>query len=66
MNKLQAADNDFAHTVAWIDLSGSFRGRGIVSKANYSTGNTKKLLTNLDKHSPSIPSFFLGEISSTK
>jgi decaprenylphospho-beta-D-ribofuranose 2-oxidase len=36
MSELIGADQDFAHTVAWIDLSGAFKGRGLVGKANYS------------------------------
>ena len=30
---LSSSDASFQHTVAWIDLSGDFRGRGVVSKA---------------------------------
>ena len=32
---LASSDQKFQHTVAWIDLSGDFRGRGIVGKGNY-------------------------------
>ncbi len=32
---LSASDETFQHTVAWIDLSGDFRGRGVVGKGNY-------------------------------
>ena len=35
LNALKSADSDFEHTVAWIDLSGDFRGRGVVGKGNY-------------------------------
>ena len=35
MSELREADKDYAHTVAWIDFSGDFVGRGKVSKANY-------------------------------
>ena len=39
---LTAADGQFQHTVAWIDFSGDFRGRGIVSKGNYFEGSFKE------------------------
>ncbi len=32
---LDQSDSDFEHTVAWIDLSGDYRGRGVVSLGNY-------------------------------
>lgn len=32
---LSSSDETFQHTVAWIDLSGDFRGRGVVGKGNY-------------------------------
>lgn len=34
---LSSSDKDYQHTVAWIDLSGDFRGRGVVGKGNYVT-----------------------------
>ena len=34
---LSSSDETFQHTVAWIDLSGDFRGRGVVGKGNYVT-----------------------------
>jgi len=58
MSELKSADEQYSHTAAWIDLSGSFRGRGIVSKANYSRETTKSLISNADKYSPSFPSVF--------
>jgi decaprenylphospho-beta-D-ribofuranose 2-oxidase len=41
MSSLSESDERYSHTVAWIDLSGDFRGRGIVSKANYYEGQYK-------------------------
>jgi decaprenylphospho-beta-D-ribofuranose 2-oxidase len=35
LEKLDEFDKKFLYTVAWIDLSGDFRGRGIVSGANH-------------------------------
>ena len=37
LSALKSADAEFEHTVAWIDLSGDFCGRGIVGKGNYET-----------------------------
>jgi len=42
LSMLSAADGQFQHTVAWIDLSGDFRGRGIVSKGNYFEESSKE------------------------
>lgn len=35
LSSLSSSDQDFQHTVAWIDLSGDFRGRGVIGKGNY-------------------------------
>jgi decaprenylphospho-beta-D-ribofuranose 2-oxidase len=35
LSALSSSDANFEHTVAWIDLSGDYRGRGVVSKGNY-------------------------------
>jgi decaprenylphospho-beta-D-ribofuranose 2-oxidase len=35
LTALSVSDANFEHTVAWIDLSGDFRGRGVVGKGNY-------------------------------
>ncbi len=51
MSELVAADRSFAHTVAWLDLSGKFLGRGRVGKANYSE---KKLATKKAADSASL------------
>jgi decaprenylphospho-beta-D-ribofuranose 2-oxidase len=40
LSMLKAADGQFQHTVAWIDLSGDFKGRGVVSKGNYFEGSS--------------------------
>lgn len=42
LSMLKTADDKFQHTVAWIDLSGDFRGRGIVSKGNYHEQSSDK------------------------
>jgi len=38
---LGTSDRDYEHTVAWIDLSGDYRGRGVVSLANYGSHKEK-------------------------
>jgi len=38
---LSAADQDYEHTVAWIDLSGNYVGRGVVSLGNYGERSVK-------------------------
>jgi decaprenylphospho-beta-D-ribofuranose 2-oxidase len=51
---LGGADTDFEHTVAWIDLSGDYKGRGVVSLGNYGTTSVK---TKESKSSgPKLPS----------
>lgn len=35
LNQIRIFDSKFLYTVAWIDLSGDFRGRGIVSGGNH-------------------------------
>jgi len=51
---LSRADNDYEHTVAWIDLSGDYRGRGVVSLGNY--GSTSVKNTSKNSEGPSLPS----------
>jgi decaprenylphospho-beta-D-ribofuranose 2-oxidase len=51
---LDRSDADFEHTVAWIDLSGDYRGRGVVSLANY--GSTQVKERTKGSKSPSLPS----------
>lgn len=43
LSLLSVSDKDFQHTVAWIDLSGDFRGRGVVGKGNYVTTESSKV-----------------------
>lgn len=38
---LRKSDQDYEHTVAWIDLSGDYRGRGVVSLGNYGSKSMK-------------------------
>jgi len=38
---LSVADQDYEHTVAWIDLSGKYEGRGVVSLGNYGGRSVK-------------------------
>jgi decaprenylphospho-beta-D-ribofuranose 2-oxidase len=40
LSALSSSDADFEHTVAWIDLSGDYRGRGVVGKGNYLSQNS--------------------------
>ena len=51
---LGGADSDFEHTVAWIDLSGDYRGRGVVSLGNY--GSTTVKAKDSDSAGPKLPS----------
>jgi len=51
---LASADADFEHTVAWIDLSGDYRGRGVVSLGNY--GATSVKAKSSDSAGPTLPS----------
>ncbi len=51
---LNSADQEFEHTVAWIDLSGNYRGRGIVSLGNY--GSSSVTGRESRKRAPSLPS----------
>src|ERR1019366_10197673 len=46
---LGTSDRDYEHTVAWIDLSGDYRGRGVVSLANYGSNNVKVNSSNSSK-----------------
>ena len=49
---LRKSDQDFEHTVAWIDLSGDYRGRGVVSLGNY---GSKYLNSNPGSEGLSLP-----------
>ena len=51
---LDRSDADFEHTVAWIDLSGGYRGRGVVSLGNY--GSTPVREKPADSKRLSLPS----------
>lgn len=51
---LSASDKSFQHTVAWIDLSGDFRGRGVVGKGNYSTQTSAVEKSSPDKSKDGI------------
>jgi decaprenylphospho-beta-D-ribofuranose 2-oxidase len=51
---LSKSDADYEHTVAWIDLSGDYRGRGVVSLGNY--GSTPLKVGNEKSSGPSLPS----------
>jgi decaprenylphospho-beta-D-ribofuranose 2-oxidase len=39
-------NSSYMYTVAWIDLSGKFQGRGIVSGANHSTSESRRQNSN--------------------
>ena len=62
---LSSSDKNFQHTVAWIDLSGDFRGRGVVGKGNYVTQGlaTGKSSTREIKEGTSLPFPNIGGIS---
>jgi len=42
LTDLKSADAEFDHTVAWIDISGKYSGRGVVGMGNFSTEYNKK------------------------
>ena len=67
MFELKNADKEFAHTVAWIDISGDFRGRGLVSKANYSQQPTKKhKQVNQESRTLNLPFLSKGNLINSK
>ena len=51
---LAESDSDFEHTVAWIDLSGDYRGRGVVSLGNYCSKQVKS--KSATTQGPTLPS----------
>ncbi len=51
---LNDSDQEFEHTVAWIDLSGAYQGRGVVSLGNYGATQLKEKV-KVEK-GPSLPS----------
>ena len=55
LDLLNRSDADYEHTVAWIDLSGAYKGRGVVSLGNYGSNNLKE--KGGSKPGPSLPSF---------
>ena len=65
LSVLSASDAGFQHTVAWIDLSGDFRGRGVVGKGNYITqeSNSEKVLPTKNREGPSLPFPKIGALS---
>jgi decaprenylphospho-beta-D-ribofuranose 2-oxidase len=64
LGTLKEFDEKFQHTVAWVDLSGDFRGRGIVSGANHAKFNDlpqklqNKSLSAKIPRNISLPSIF--------
>jgi decaprenylphospho-beta-D-ribofuranose 2-oxidase len=42
LTEVKKFESEFLYTVAWVDLSGDFRGRGIVSGGNHFTGENLK------------------------
>lgn len=62
---LSSSDANYQHTVAWIDLSGDFRGRGVVSKGNYvaQDSTTEKTSSSKTKEGASLPFPKIGNIS---
>lgn len=62
---LSSSDANYQHTVAWIDLSGDFRGRGVVGKGNYVSHDStvEKILPAKIKEGASLPFPKIGGIS---
>jgi len=56
LEKLKEFDSKYSHTVAWVDLSGSYVGRGIVSGANFASRN--ELDRKLDPFQEKLPRHF--------
>ena len=56
LRKLEEFDSKFTHTVAWIDLSGSYKGRGIVGGGKQAT--RVDLRRNQDAYSQKLPRKF--------
>jgi decaprenylphospho-beta-D-ribofuranose 2-oxidase len=54
LDLLGSSDHDHEHTVAWIDLSGDYRGRGLISLGNYGSQDLKT--ASGKEGSPSLPS----------
>ncbi len=54
--ELRSADSEYDHTVAWVDLSGEFRGRGVVGMGNFATDRDEKF--GLKSRSINIPITF--------
>jgi len=60
LEDLKSADKNFEHTVAWVDLSGSFKGRGVVGMGNYSpTKKTSEIKKGTGIILPSFPNLNL-------
>jgi decaprenylphospho-beta-D-ribofuranose 2-oxidase len=63
INSLKEMNENFEYTVAWIDLSGKYRGRGIVSGANHAklidlpNKKRKKALSSKVAKPVSLPRF---------
>lgn len=62
---LSSSDAIYQHTVAWIDLSGDFRGRGVVGKGNYVSHDStvEKILPAKIKEGASLSFPKIGGIS---
>ena len=60
---LSSSDAHFQHTVAWIDLSGDFRGRGVVSKGNYAIDPPSGDSSTKEKKAPSLQFPKIGNFS---
>jgi decaprenylphospho-beta-D-ribofuranose 2-oxidase len=48
LEKIKKLDKEYLYTVAWIDLSGKFKGRGVVSVANHA--NSMELKNSQKKY----------------
>jgi len=62
LSVLSSSDAGFQHTVAWIDLSGDFRGRGVVGKGNYITQSLDSTPSKIKKGT-SLPFPKIGNLS---
>ena len=65
LDLLSTSDKNFQHTVAWIDLSGDFRGRGVVGKGNYvaETSSAEESSPSKIKEGTALPIPNIGGIS---
>jgi len=70
LSSLVKVENEFPFTVAWIDLSGKYHGRGVVTAGRYASKDEMRKKYNLDyrfqKYDKQISIPFLGRVNLMK